>query len=51
MSAGVASIRDHGPASPETLLLMADAALYTAKRAGKSQVAVYDQHLAQLAGH
>ena len=50
MSAGVASIRDHGPASPETLLLMADAALYTAKRAGKSQVAVYDQHLAQLAG-
>lgn len=41
MSAGIASFGAHHPSSPQHLLEMADAALYAAKDAGKSQVAVY----------
>ncbi len=41
MSAGIASFAAHRPASSQHLLEMADAALYAAKDAGKSQVAVY----------
>ncbi|MGQ9649295.1 MAG: diguanylate cyclase domain-containing protein [Phycisphaerae bacterium] len=40
MSAGVASLLAHVPASPEELLEMADQALYESKKAGKSQVRV-----------
>ncbi|HSW44974.1 MAG TPA: diguanylate cyclase [Phycisphaerae bacterium] len=49
MSAGVASIRDHCPSSPQTLLQMADAALYVAKRGGKSRVTVFEDKLAVAA--
>lgn len=49
MSAGVASFRDHRPASPETLQEMADTALYAAKNAGKSQVVIYNPRLALTA--
>jgi diguanylate cyclase (GGDEF)-like protein len=41
VSVGVASLLDHRPDSPEDLIQMADLALYSAKRAGKAQVAIY----------
>lgn len=41
MSAGVASLRDHQPATATALLQMADRALYRAKSLGKSRVSVY----------
>jgi len=41
MSAGVASLRDHRPATSASLIQMADQALYRAKSLGKSQVSVY----------
>lgn len=44
VSVGVASLLDHHPSSPEELIHMADQALYSAKRTGKSQVAVYADH-------
>ena len=47
MSAGVASYREHRPATPEALQAMADAALYAAKHAGKSQVLLFDPQLDQ----
>jgi diguanylate cyclase (GGDEF)-like protein len=40
MSAGIASILVHHPATAEDLLELADQALYEAKRAGKSQVRI-----------
>lgn len=42
LSAGVASMRVHRPASADELLQMADAALYAAKNAGKCLVQLYD---------
>ena len=44
LSIGVASFLDHGPDTPEELIHMADLALYSAKRAGKSQTVVYAGH-------
>jgi diguanylate cyclase (GGDEF)-like protein len=41
MSAGVASLKEHRPATPSAFLQMADQALYQAKRLGKSRVCVY----------
>mgnify|MGYP005857087965 CR=1 FL=1 len=43
MSAGVAAIREHQPASPEQLLRQADAALYQAKKNPSTRVAVFNQ--------
>jgi len=41
MSGGIASLMRHRPTTPQKLLDMADAALYKAKKAGKSQVAIH----------
>lgn len=41
LSAGVASLREHAPASAQELIAQADKALYEAKAAGKSDVRVY----------
>ncbi|HOA75599.1 MAG TPA: diguanylate cyclase [Phycisphaerae bacterium] len=40
MSAGIASLQRHRPESAESLLQMADAALYQAKSAGKARAAI-----------
>lgn len=41
ISAGIASLRQNRPASAESLLQMADSALYEAKRSGKSKTCLY----------
>jgi two-component system cell cycle response regulator len=41
MSAGIASLRQHTPISAESLLQMADAALYQAKSSGKACTQIY----------
>ncbi len=40
MSAGIASLQEHQPATPAALHELADQALYDAKNAGKSQVSI-----------
>jgi len=41
MSAGVAALKEHRPATPPVFLQMADQALYQAKKSGKSRVFVH----------
>jgi len=43
ISAGIASLADHQPASADELMRMADKALYAAKNAGKFTVAIHGQ--------
>jgi diguanylate cyclase (GGDEF)-like protein len=45
MSAGIASLQRHGPASADALLQMADAALYHAKSSGKARACIYTSAL------
>lgn len=48
MSAGIASLQQHQPASAEDLLKMADSALYRAKHSGKARVTLYTPTLEKV---
>jgi PleD family two-component response regulator len=41
MSAGIASLQQHQPVTPEALWRLADEALYESKRGGKSQARIH----------
>lgn len=49
MSAGIASLKKHHPATIEQFIDMADRALYATKYAGKSNVSIYDSNYASSA--
>jgi len=50
MSAGIATLRGHHPPDAQSLLQMADQALYEAKRQGKGRVAVFSGRTGAVAG-